>query len=104
MTTRYIRYVPTGDRDASVQAAKALARADGYRVRTVTRVVRLERAWRVELAVDEQEPTTEADGSTAGEAGSGSRNPPAPGRTSWVREARADAIAWRADHVAKGGS
>ena len=101
MTTRFIRYVPTGDRDAAVQAAKALARADGYRVRTISRVARIGRAWRVELVVDEP-PTTHV-GTNAPDQGRGAAGTSAPARPSWVSEAREDALDWRQDHVAKGG-
>lgn len=80
LTARYARDVPTEDVAAAVEAAKALARADGHRVRTVSRVVALPGITRVELAVDDARDR------------------------SWVAEAREDALAWRARHIEGGGS
>lgn len=101
MTVRYIREVPTDDRDAAIAAAKALAKAAGYRVRTVSRIVQMPGITRVELAVDDA-PTTDVGTPLAAGQGGGGVLGSDPARPSWVSEARADALAWRAERYGKG--
>lgn len=103
MTARRVYTVLNNDVREATEAAKREARRDGYRVRTVARIVPEPVAgYRIELVVDEP-PTTDVRASAPGQGGGGADDPP-PARTSWVSDARADALAWRADHVAKGGS
>lgn len=102
MTTRRTYSVLTDDLREAQEAAKRQARAEGYRVRTVARITPEPVAgYRVELVIDEP-PTTDVGGS-APDQGRGAAGTAAPARTSWVSEAREDALGWRQDHVAKGG-
>lgn len=48
--------------------------------------------------------TTHVDGGPVGQGGGGVDDPPPTRPTSWVREARAESLAWRAEHTAKGGA
>lgn len=107
MTTRRVYTVLHADVREAQEAAKREARREGYRVRTVARITpEPVSGYRVELAVDE--PTEDVGGSLpAGQGGGGveALSDDSPARsTSWVREARAEALAWRKDHVAKGGT
>lgn len=102
MTTRRVYTVPHNDMREAQEAAKREARREGYRVRTVARIVPEPVAgYRIELVVDD--PAPETDGGHQAVPGRGAGDGPSARPTSWVREARAEALAWRADHVAKGG-
>lgn len=102
MTARIVIRADGPDLHAAVEAAKAQAKADGHRIRTVSRVTRHpDGGFRVELSVD---PTTHVGGPLSSDQGGGGDVPPPARPSSWVREARADAIAWREGHVAKGGT
>ena len=97
MTTRIVYAIPEPDMREAIEQAKAQARVEGMRVRTVARVApQPEGGYRVELAVDG--PTTDAGPSGPGQGGGGPDDPPPTRPASWVREGREEALAWRRDH------
>ena len=97
MTARVVIQVDQPNLVAAIEDAKAQARAEGMRVRTVARVApQPEGGYRVELSVDG--PTTDAGPSGPGQGGGGPDDPPPTRPASWVREGREEALAWRRGH------
>ena len=97
MTTRIVYAIPEPDMREAIEQAKAQARAEGLRMRTVARVApQPEGGYRVELAVDG--PTTDPGPSGPGQGGGGQDDPPPTRPASWVREGREEALAWRRGH------
>lgn len=97
MTARLVIAVDQTDMREAIEQAKAQARVEGMRVRTVARVApQPEGGYRVELSVDG--PTTDAGAGVPGQGGGGPDDPPPTRPASWVREAREEALAWRRDH------
>lgn len=107
MTTRRVYTVLVNDMRGAIEAAKAQARRDGHAIRTVARVTPEPLVgYRVELVV--ADPITQVGGQQADQGRDGGDRDAVPARSaprgSWASGAREDAIAWRDQHIAKGGT